>query len=114
MSPEVSHQRRRTQLHAAIKLIEAVDSMLGYIRALADVAVVEITENGFALDVYARVSDLPVPLLLETAESSLRPVAAALIRTQLKFFVCVNVMLAVFAGVAATFARFPQASVFCT
>ena len=69
----------RAQLHAAIELVETINSMLCDIRSLPDVAVVEVAEHRFALDVNPRITDLPIAFLLQTAHPALRPVSAALV-----------------------------------
>src|ERR1700731_4857069 len=71
-------QSGKAQLHFPVKLIEGVEAMLCDIRPLANIALIEVAHNVLALDVDARISDLQIPLFLQSANSPFRPVSAPL------------------------------------
>src|ERR1700726_2510028 len=73
-------QSGEAQLHVTVKLVESIEAVLRDIRSLANIAVIEVAEHCFAFDVDAGVSDLPVPFLLQSADSPFGPVSAPLIR----------------------------------
>src|SRR5271156_2387168 len=73
-------QRREAQLHVLIELVERVKAMLRDVCALANIAVVKVTQHRLTLDVNARVAELEVSLFLQPANASFRPISAALIR----------------------------------
>ena len=54
--------------------------MLRDIRSLANIAVIEVAQYSLALDVDAGISELQVTFVLQTADGSLSPVSAPLIR----------------------------------
>ena len=61
-------------------MVEGDEPVLRDIRSLANIAVIEVAQYSLALDVDAGISKLQVTFFLQTADGSLSPVSAPLIR----------------------------------
>ena len=54
--------------------------MLADVGSLQHLAVVEVTQHGFAFDEDSRIADLPVPFFAQPTDPALKPVARPMIR----------------------------------
>src|SRR3954451_4935001 len=73
-----SKEPGKRQLDIVERLIHDLGTMLADIAALPDVAGIEYRHHCLALDKHPRISELPIPFLLQAAKARFRPVGPAL------------------------------------
>src|SRR5579884_4082548 len=75
-----SDQGGEAQLYALLQLMRNLKAMFCDVRTLTDLAVIEVAQDGLPLDIDTGIAELPVTLLLQSSQSSLKPVASTCMR----------------------------------